>query len=90
MRMRPSEQEVRAIHIAEINEAPWSEPMNVHPHVCTSIRPHYCFKISSEITLGPQMSPDEQAVLLWETRKRLIDLGLDKKVKVKTSKIPFR
>ena len=85
-----SEQEVRAIHIAEINDVivKTDERAPARLYINT---PTLLFQdIGGEIILGPQMSPDEQAVLLWETRKRLIDLGLDKKVKVKTSKVPFR
>ena len=85
-----SEQEVRAIHIAEINEASVKTDERAPARLYVN-SPTLLFQdLGGEITLGPQMSPDEQAVLLWETRKRLIDLGLDKKVKVKTSKIPFR
>lgn len=85
-----SEQEVRAIHIAEINEASVKTDERAPARLYVN-SPALLFQdLGGEITLGPQMSPDEQAVLLWETRKRLIDLGLDKKVKVKTSKIPFR
>ncbi|AXF85482.1 Secretory immunoglobulin A-binding protein EsiB [Ephemeroptericola cinctiostellae] len=85
-----SEQEVRAIHIAEINEASVKTDERAPARLYIN-SPALLFQdIGGEITLGPQMSPDEQAVLLWETRKRLIDLRLDKKVKVKTSKIPFR
>ena len=85
-----SEQEVRAIHIAEINEASVKTDERTPARLYVN-SPALLFQdLGGEITLGPQMNPDEQAVLLWETRKRLIDLGLDKKVKVKTSKIPFR
>lgn len=85
-----SEQEVRAIHIAEIND-PIVKTDERAPARLYINTPALLFQdIGGEIILGPQMSPDEQAVLLWETRKRLIDLGLDKKVKVKTSKVPFR
>lgn len=85
-----SEAEVRAIRMGALNDVDLKmderEPSRLYFD-----SPDVLFQDSgSAIILGPQMTGEERAVLLWETRKRLLDLGLAEKVNVRSSKVPYR
>jgi TPR repeat protein len=85
-----AEQEVRAIALRPLAQA----KMDARTDECTPSR-LYCetpellfLDKGSSIILGPQTA--DKTELLWETRKRLALLGLDDKVSVTVSTVPFR
>jgi TPR repeat protein len=81
-----AEQEVRAIALRSLSDAKLDErtPRRLY---CDSPDLLFLDKGSS-IILGPQTA--DKTALLWETRKRLALLGLDDKVSVTVSTVPFR
>lgn len=82
-----SEKEVRALHIGTLLDAKYDAIISrVYFETPALLFQHK----NTEITLGPQMQPDERSVLLWALRKRMIDLKLADKVTIKSSKVPFR
>ena len=81
-----AEQEVRAIALRPLAQAQMDErtPSRLY---CETPELLFLDKGSS-IILGPQTA--DKTALLWETRKRLALLGLDDKVSVTVSTVPFR
>jgi TPR repeat protein len=81
-----AEQEVRAIALRPLAQAQLDErtPRRLY---CETPELLFLDKGSS-IILGPQTA--DKTALLWETRKRLALLGLDDKVSVTVSTVPFR
>jgi hypothetical protein len=81
-----AEQEVRAIALRSLSDAKLDErtPSRLY---CETPELLFLDKGSS-IILGPQTA--DKTALLWETRKRLALLGLDDKVSVTVSTVPFR
>ncbi len=81
-----AEQEVRAIALRPLAQAKMDErtPSRLY---CETPELLFLDKGSS-IILGPQTA--DKTALLWETRKRLALLGLDDKVSVTVSTVPFR
>jgi hypothetical protein len=80
-----AEQEVRAIALRSLSDAKLDErtPSRLY---CETPELLFLDKGSS-IILGPQTA--DKTALLWETRKRLALLGLDDKVSVTLSTVPF-
>lgn len=85
-----AEQEVRALRMGSLTDksllSDERSPARLYFNTPAILFQHQ----GSEITLGPQMSGEERAVLLWALRKRIVDLGLANKVTIKSSKAPFR
>lgn len=85
-----SEKEVRAIRMGFLNDKDLKQDDRAPARLYFD-SPSVLFQDEgSTIILGPQMSAEERAVLLWETRKRLLGLGLADKVNVRSSTVPFR